>query len=123
MASQAGGMEIEEVAAKNPKAIFKRPSIRLWVWRMAGAQARLARTFKPMQTTLPRVPAELVQSLHRNRRIAGGDQSLHHHKDDKLFALDAKITFDDNALFRHPEIRRYATTAERPAEVEPAIRR
>jgi succinyl-CoA synthetase beta subunit len=30
-------------------------------------------------------------------------------KDDKLFALDAKITFDDNALFRHPTSRRCAT--------------
>ena len=40
-------------------------------------------------------------------------------KDDKLFALDAKITFDDNALFRHPHIKALRDTAEEdPLEVE-----
>ncbi len=40
-------------------------------------------------------------------------------KDDKLFALDAKITFDDNALFRHPDIKALRDTAEEdPLEVE-----
>ncbi len=40
-------------------------------------------------------------------------------KDDKLFALDAKITFDDNALFRHPAIKALRDTAEEdPLEVE-----
>jgi succinyl-CoA synthetase beta subunit len=40
-------------------------------------------------------------------------------KDDKLFALDAKITFDDNAIFRHPEIKVLRDTAEEdPLEVE-----
>jgi len=39
--------------------------------------------------------------------------------DDKLFALDAKITFDDNALFRHPELKALRDTAEEdPLEVE-----
>ena len=40
-------------------------------------------------------------------------------KDDKLFALDAKITFDDNALFRHPDIKALRdVTEEDPLEVE-----
>jgi succinyl-CoA synthetase beta subunit len=40
-------------------------------------------------------------------------------KDDKLFALDAKMTFDDNALFRHPEIKALRDVAEEdPLEVE-----
>ena len=40
-------------------------------------------------------------------------------KDDKLFALDAKMTFDDNALFRHPDIKALRDVAEEdPLEVE-----
>ena len=40
-------------------------------------------------------------------------------KDDKLFALDAKINFDDNALFRHPDIKALRDMAEEdPLEVE-----
>ena len=39
-------------------------------------------------------------------------------KDGKLFALDAKITFDDNALFRHPEFKALRDVEEDPLEVE-----
>jgi succinyl-CoA synthetase beta subunit len=62
---------------------------------------------------------EPLQGLHRNRRLAVEINPFITTKDDKLFALDAKITFDDNALFRHPEIKALRDTAEEdPLEVE-----
>jgi len=121
MASAAGGMEIEQVAAENPAAILKEyiaPGMGLETF-----QARkLAFQFglKPQQineavrfmTALYRAFQETDSSLCEiNPFISCSDG--------RLFALDAKINFDDNALFRHSEIKELRDiTEEDPLEVE-----
>jgi succinyl-CoA synthetase beta subunit len=121
MASQAGGMEIEEVAAKDPDAIFKEeidPTIGL-----AGYQGRKLAFALGLKPTQVNQAVTFFQSLYK--AFIETDASLLEinpfitTKDDKLFALDAKMTFDDNALFRHPEIKALRDVAEEdPLEVE-----
>jgi succinyl-CoA synthetase beta subunit len=121
MASQAGGMEIEEVAAETPEAIFKEtidPAIGFGAWQ--ARKLAFALGLKPTQIN---AAVTFLQSLYK--AFMDTDASLIEinpfitTKDDKLFALDAKITFDDNALFRHPAIKALRDTAEEdPLEVE-----
>ncbi len=121
MASQAGGMEIEEVAAKDPTAIYKEeidPVIGL-----AGYQGRKIAFALGIKSTMVNAAVGFLQSLYK--AFVETDASLVEinpfitTKDDKLFALDAKMTFDDNALFRHPEIKALRDVAEEdPLEVE-----
>ena len=121
MASQAGGMEIEEVAAKDPTAIHKEeidPVIGL-----AGYQGRKIAFALGLKPSMVNAGVTFFQSLYK--AFTETDASLLEinpfitTKDDKLFALDAKMTFDDNALFRHPEIKALRDVAEEdPLEVE-----
>ena len=80
MASQAGGMEIEEVAAKTPEAIFKEtidPAIGFGAWQ--ARKLAFALGLKPTQIN---AAVTFLQSLYkafmRHRRVAGRDQSIHH---------------------------------------------
>jgi succinyl-CoA synthetase beta subunit len=121
MASQAGGMEIEEVAAKDPGAIYKEsidPAVGFGAWQ--ARKLAFALGLKPTQIN---AAVAFFQALYK--AVIDTDASLVEinpfitTKDDKLFALDAKITFDDNALFRHPAIKALRDTAEEdPLEVE-----
>src|SRR5438270_2512128 len=121
MASAAGGMEIEEVAAKDPKAILKET-----VDPAVGFQPFQARKLafglglKPEQVN-PAV--QLMTALYR--ATAETDASLCEINpfitttNGRVFALDAKINFDDNALFRHKDIKELRDVAEEdPLEVE-----
>src|SRR5436305_5405248 len=121
MASAAGGMEIEEVAAKTPDAILKEPlNLRTGLSPyqarklafgigLSGAQINPAVSFL---TGLYRAFLETDASLVEiNPFITTTDG--------RVFALDAKMTFDDNALFRHPELKELRdVTEEDPLEVE-----
>ena len=121
MASQAGGMEIEEVAAKTPEAIFKEtidPAVGFGAWQ--ARKLAFALGLKPTQINQA---VAFFQSLYK--AFVETDASLVEinpfitTKDDKLFALDAKINFDDNALFRHADIKALRDIAEEdPLEVE-----
>jgi succinyl-CoA synthetase beta subunit len=121
MASQAGGMEIEEVAAKTPEAIYKEsidPAIGFGAWQ--ARKLAFALGLKPTQINQA---VGFFQSLYK--AFVDTDASLLEinpfitTKDDKLFALDAKINFDDNALFRHADIKALRDVAEEdPLEVE-----
>jgi succinyl-CoA synthetase beta subunit len=121
MASKAGGMEIEEVAAKTPDAIFKEsidPAIGFGAW-----QARKLAFALGLKSTQINQAVGFFQSLYK--AFVDTDASLLEinpfitTKDDKLFALDAKINFDDNALFRHADIKALRDVAEEdPLEVE-----
>ena len=121
MASAAGGMEIEQVAAENPGAIIKEyidPGTGL-----LGFQARklaFGLGLAPQQIGLA---SQFMTGLYR--AFEETDASLMEinpfitTKDGRLFALDAKINFDDNALFRHKDIKELRdTTEEDPLEVE-----
>ena len=121
MASAAGGMEIEQVAAATPDAILKQyidPGMGLEAFQarkiafalgLSGAQINPAVKFL---TGLYRAFLETDASLVEiNPFITTTDG--------RVFALDAKMTFDDNALFRHPDIRDLRdVTEEDPLEVE-----
>ena len=121
MASAQGGMDIEEVAAKDPEAILKEA-----VTPAAGFQAFQARKLA-FGLGLPAavVPKAVTFMQAVYKAFEGTDASLLEinpflmTKDGRLLALDAKINFDDNALYRHPELRDLRDlTEEDPLEVE-----
>ena len=121
MASAAGGMEIEEVAKENPESILREP-----IHPVVGLQPYQARKIAfglglPGDVATHATP--FLQALYRafidtnaslleiNPCVLTGDG--------KLVALDAKMTFDDNALFRHANIRELRDLDEEdPLEVE-----
>ncbi len=121
MASAAGGIEIEEVAKQNPDAIL-RESIHPTV----GLQPFQARKIAfglglPAEAVSHAVP--FLQALYR--AFTDTDASLVEINpcvltgDGRLVALDAKMTFDDNALFRHKDLRELRDLDEEdPLEVE-----
>jgi succinyl-CoA synthetase beta subunit len=121
MASAAGGMEIEQVAAENPDAILKQhidPGMGLEPFQARKIAFSLG--LKPQQIN-PAV--QFLTGLYR--AFLDTDASLVEINpfitctDGRLFALDAKLNFDDNALFRHPDIRELRDiTEEDPLEVE-----
>jgi len=106
MASAAGGMEIEEVAAKTPELILKEtlePGFGLSPYQArklafgigipaasvnaaAAAMGALAKAYVGMDMSLAEINPFMLT------------------KDGKVYALDAKINFDDNALYRHKEL-------------------
>ena len=121
MASASGGMEIEEVAARDPNAILKET-----IDPAVGFQAFQARKLafglgiKPEQLNSA---VQLMTSLYR--ATVETDASLCEINpfitttDGRVFALDAKMNFDDNALFRHKDIKELRDIAEEdPLEVE-----
>jgi succinyl-CoA synthetase beta subunit len=121
MASAAGGMEIEEVATKNPEAILKAyidPGMGLEAFQARKLAFELG--LKPGQINQA---VRFMTSLYK--AFAETDSSLMEINpfvtctDGRLFALDAKMTFDDNAMFRHPDLRELRDlTEEDPLEVE-----
>jgi len=121
MASKSGGMEIEEVAAKDPAAIFREavdPSAGMFPFqarKLAFALGLSGDSFKKGVTFLQ---ALFRCYLETDATLAEINPLLVTVQGDVL-ALDAKMTFDDNALFRHPDIKEMRDLAEEdPLEVE-----
>ena len=121
MASTAGGMEIEEVAHKNPELILRETIIPATgiqpyhVRKLAfglGLSGDAAAAAGPFLQALYRTFLETDASLAEiNPLIVTGDG--------KLVALDAKMTFDDNALYRHKDLAELRDLNEEdPLEVE-----
>jgi len=107
MASTEGGVEIEVVAAEHPEKILKEfidPAIGFQPF-----QARKLAYGLELESALASQATKLFLNLYR--AFEGTDASLAEinpfvvTKDNRLLALDAKMNFDDNALFRHPDIR------------------
>jgi succinyl-CoA synthetase beta subunit len=121
MGSAQGGVDIEEVAARNPGAILKEP-----VEPAAGFQPFQARKLAfGLGVPAPSVPkaVALLQSLYR--AFEATDASLLEvnpfllTRQGNPMALDAKLSFDDNALYRHPEFKELRDFDEEdPHEVE-----
>jgi succinyl-CoA synthetase beta subunit len=121
MASAAGGMDIEQVAAERPDEILKQyidPGMGLEPFQ--ARKIAFALGLKPQQIN-PAV--QFLTGLYR--AFLDTDAALVEINpfisctDGRLFALDAKLTFDDNALFRHADIRELRDTSEEdPLEVE-----
>jgi succinyl-CoA synthetase beta subunit len=121
MASPDGGMEIEKVAAETPDRIFKvflDPALGLQAFQarklafaleLKGDQ--IGKATRLMNAVAQAFLASDASLIEINPLIvtASGD----------LVALDAKVTFDDNALYRHPEYRELRDLSEEdPLEIE-----
>jgi succinyl-CoA synthetase beta subunit len=121
MASSAGGMDIEEVAAKTPEKILKEtvdPSV-----GFRSFQARKLAFGLCIPALLVGQAVKFMQALYFAYEQM--DASLLEINpfllttDSRLFALDAKVTFDDNALFRHKEFLDLRDlNEEEPLEIE-----
>ena len=121
MASAAGGMEIEEVAAKDPKAILMEP-----IDPVTGFQPYHARKLAfglGLKAEQINEAVRFMTGLYK--AFVDTDASMCEINpfitttDGRLFALDAKINFDDNALFRHKDLKELRDiTEEDPLEVE-----
>lgn len=121
MASAAGGVEIEEVAATAPEKV-----VRVWVDPAVGFQPYLGRQVAfdlGLSGEQVRAAVATVGALYR--LFMEKDCALVEVNpwvvtaDGRLVAADAKVDFDDNGLFRHPEIAALRDTSEdSPLEVE-----
>src|SRR5205807_2541618 len=121
MASSEGGMDIEEVAAKTPEKIRRvyidpvqgltdadADEIALGIGIPQGALAQGRAVFKGLYKCFDATDASLAEI---NPLILTGDN--------RVVALVAKLNFDDNALFRHPEIQALRDLDEQdPLEIE-----
>jgi len=121
MASEAGGMDIEEVAEKTPEKIIKifvDPLAGIYPYHCRNAAFGLnlsAGAVKEFSAMLKKLYSLFVDYdcslLEINPLVITSD--------DAVIALDAKINFDDNALFRHKDILEYRDfDEEEPLEVE-----
>jgi succinyl-CoA synthetase beta subunit len=121
MASAEGGMDIEEVAAKTPQKIRRvyvdpvqgltdadADEIALGIGIPQSALAQGRTVFKGLYKCFDATDASLAEI---NPLILTGDN--------RVVALDAKLNFDDNALFRHPELQAMRDLDEEdPLEIE-----
>ncbi len=121
MASAAGGMDIEEVAEKQPEKIIKE-----WVDPLLGLQGYQARKVAyalGIPEACMKDAIKLLSGLYR--LFWEKDCSLVEvnplviTKDERIIALDGKVNFDDNALYRHTDVIKYRDLdEEEPLEVE-----
>lgn len=121
MASTEGGVEIEKVAEETPEKIIKEwidPSIGIQAYQARkiafglGLDGAAYKNFVSFITKLYKAYEETDSSLLEINPLVITS-------DDKIIALDAKMNFDDNALYRHPEIMAYRDlNEEAPLEIE-----
>lgn len=121
MASMEGGVEIEKVADENPDAIIKEwinpktgfmPYIGRRLAYNLGLEGKLASKFASFVS-------KLYAAFDKNDSSLAEINPVVITEDDDVIALDAKMTFDDNALYRHPEIMELRDLEEEnPLEVE-----
>jgi succinyl-CoA synthetase beta subunit len=114
IASAEGGMDIEEVAKTKPEAIIKEPLhphlgllpfAGLKVARRIGFSGKQASQAAKLFVNLSKVYFQSDASLVEINPLVVT-------KDGQVLALDAKVQFDDNALFRHPDIAAFKDDAE-----------
>jgi len=121
MASRSGGMDIEEVAERDPKAILRtaydphlglQPFQARGIAKGLGLEGKTAKQAAKLVTALAKAFVEIDASLAEiNPLLVTGEGDV--------LALDAKMNFDDNALFRHENIVEMRDVHEEdPLEVE-----
>ena len=122
MASREGGMDIEEVAATHPEKIIRVPINPATGWqdnqsrtlaKSLGMEGKVAGELAKFMTALTKAYDELDCSLLEINPLITT-------KDGKVLALDAKINFDDNAMFRHPELEELRDPNEEDAAEQEA---
>jgi succinyl-CoA synthetase beta subunit len=121
IASAAGGMDIEEVAATHPEKIlrehvdpatgvipFQARKIAFAMGLASGPAGKMVKLLEAIYRAFIETDASMIE-INPLILTKSGD----------LLALDAKVTFDDNALYRHPDLRELRDlTEEDPLEVE-----
>jgi succinyl-CoA synthetase beta subunit len=121
IASAAGGMDIEEVAASEPEKIlreyidpgtgivpFQARKLAFGMGLTGAAVSKLVKVLDSVYAAFIQTDASMIE-INPLILTKAGD----------LLALDAKVAFDDNALYRHPDLRDLRdTTEEDPLEVE-----
>ena len=121
ISSAEGGVDIEQVAKKNPKKIV---TVKLNISKLVSKED-VKKIIKPfgLSVKLEKQAFNLIQSIYKI--LLEKDASLIEinplilTKDNNLICLDAKINFDDNALYRHPDIVSLKDTNEEdPTETE-----
>ena len=121
ISSAEGGVDIEQVAKKNPKKIV---TVKLNISKLVSKED-VKKIIKPfgLSVKLEKQAFNLIQSIYKI--LLEKDASLIEinplilTKDNNLICLDAKINFDDNALYRHPDIMSLKDTNEEdPTETE-----
>jgi succinyl-CoA synthetase beta subunit len=121
MASASGGMDIEEVAATNPDAILKEvidPGIGLQAYQARKLAFGIGIRSAAIPGAVKAIMALARTCLEMDCSIAEINPFILT-KDDRVFALDCKMTFDDNAMFRHKDLVELRDINEEdPLEVE-----
>jgi len=121
IASAAGGMDIEEVAASHPEQIlreqinrgtgivpFQARKLAFGMGLEGGPANKLVKVLDAIYKAFVETDASMIE-INPLILTKGGD----------LLALDAKVSFDDNALYRHPDLRDLRDVSEEdPLEVE-----
>jgi succinyl-CoA synthetase beta subunit len=121
MASSAGGMEIEEVASSTPELILKEPLLPGFGLQPFEAR-KLAFGMGITATSVGSAAAAMTALANAYEAIDGSLAEINPFiltKDGKVYALDAKINLDDNALYRHKDLLELRDLNEEdPLEVE-----
>ncbi len=121
MASSEGGMEIEEVAARSPEKILKElvdPAVGLAPFQARRLAFNLGMTGKVVNKAA-KVFGKLYKAFMQLDCSLLEINPLVVTEDDDVVLLDAKLNFDDNALFRHRDILELRDMDEEdPAEIE-----
>jgi succinyl-CoA synthetase beta subunit len=121
MVSPAGGIDIEEVAAKTPEKIMKLPidtRYGLQPYQASELGFFLFDDVKKVRAAT-KIMMALYQAFMKNDASLAEINPLVVTPDGEVLALDAKISVDDNALDRHPELVKLRDeTAEEPSEVD-----
>jgi len=121
IASAEGGTEIEEVAASRPEAILKVPvDPRVGYSAWIGRKLAFGLGLGPKQASAAgKLVAGLYETFMATDASLAEINPLIETADGRVLALDAKMNFDDNALYRHPKIVELRDlNEEAPLEVE-----
>ena len=121
IASAEGGVEIEEVAKHSPEKVFKvplHPALGLQPFQATELAYKLGFAGKQAREA-SKIITGLVKAFYQTDASLAEINPLVVTKDGQLLALDAKFNFDDNALFRHPDI---AAMADESQEKELDVR-
>ncbi len=121
MASAAGGVEIEEVAARSPEAILREwahPALGLADFQARRLAFGLGLAGEPLRQAVATIKNLFALYLAKDASLAEINP-LVVTRDGRVLALDAKLTVDDNALFRQPDVAAMRDVHEEdPLDVE-----
>ena len=121
IASKSGGMEIEEVAARDPSAVLREavdPALGMFPFQARRLAFSLGLSGDSFRQGISLMQALFRAYVETDATLAEVNPLLVT-RSGRVVALDAKMTFDDNALFRHPDLAGMRDLAEEdPLEVE-----